>query len=295
MAHMSWHEACSLDPSLTSIASAVLMPVKVETVTGLTNLSWKLGSENDGVKLWRPVSDMTHAFNISRVQEFHVLQYLATQPSILSPKPILVNPQGLLVEWLDGRAISHIDDWQILSLMSQLHQLNVVNLSLVPFHYTARVDHYWFQLVGSPTITPSLGRLYQHLRLPPTIETVPLSLCHFDLGAHNLIQNHKGFQVIDWEYACLADPRIELAMLASESEQSIHSLVLEYCRLRNIEAVDNWILAVETWLPRVRLMALLWYLLAYQHKQEDQYLSDAHQILELLCRDDHCLLHENNQ
>jgi thiamine kinase len=271
------------------------IPVSVEIVTGLTNRSWKFKFDNGEITLWRPVSQMTRAFNISRRQEFEILQYLATQPSILAPKPLFVNSQGLMVEWLEGSDVASIDDSLLLTLTSQLHQLDVHDLPLVPFQYTARIDHYWLQLVETHYVTPPLIQCYHNFRIPPTVEPCSLRLCHFDIGPHNLIKNTKGYHFIDWEYATLADPRIELAMLVAHSNQEIAPLVLNYCRLRHIEPIDDWILGVEMWLPRVRFMALLWYFLAHRYTNDDAYLSDTAQILASLCREDHCLLHENNQ
>ncbi|MGX9415764.1 phosphotransferase [Vibrio sp. WJH972] len=295
MAQLSWDEACLLDPSLNSLRSSIQTPDSVQTVSGLTNLSWKLNFKSKTTLLWRPVSHMTRSFNISRQQEFQVLQYLTTQTQGQSVNAILVNSHGLLVEWLDGNEVLSVDDSLLVELVGRLHDLDVSHLTFAPFQFTARIEHYWRQLIKSPYMTPQLRHLYQQLRSPPALSPLENCLCHFDVGAHNIIQTKSSYHLIDWEYSCLADPRIELAMLVEQSDGDVITLVSQYCQLRGIDDVEGWIDGVEAWQPRVRFIALLWYYIAHQHKESDEYLLNSQRLLESLCRSDHCLLHENNQ
>ena len=37
-------------------------------------------------------------------------------------------------------------------------------------------------------------------------------LCHFDLAGYNMVKHSEGHKVIDWEHACVSDPRPDLAI-----------------------------------------------------------------------------------
>ncbi len=284
MVHMSWNEACELDPSLLSLNGTIPPPDKVETVSGLTNLGWKLSFSELAPLVWRPVSDISQTFSISRIQEYQILKFLEKQPDLLTPKAILVNSRGLLIEWLEGETVKSVSNDTILRLVSKVHQMDMSNTAILPFSYTARIDHYWLQLMDSGHISEPVTGLYHQWRTVPVVGMVPPTLCHFDLGCHNLIKNDSGYQLIDWEYASLADPRIELAMLADQSETEVVPFVAQYCKMRNIQDIDGWIEGVKAWIPRVRVMSMLWYFLAHYHRKTDDYLINANLLLERLCR-----------
>lgn len=290
MAQMSWSEACQLDPSLLSLSSVISEPTKAETLSGLSNVNWKLSFSHEPPLVWRPATLISEAFSVARIQEYQILKLLEQQKALLTPKARLVNHQGLLVEWLEGNEVDNISNETILRLAAQIHQMDMSRTPILPFSYTARVDHYWLKLHDSPYITQEVTRLYKQWRNPPLVDLIPATLCHFDLGCHNLIRSGAGYQIIDWEYASLADPRIELAMLVETQQAELATFVAQYCTIREIDDIDGWIEAVKAWLPRIRLMALLWYYLAYQHWQTEQHLINANQLLALLCCEDHCLI-----
>lgn len=296
MAQMSWNEACQLDPTLLSLSSDISEPIRAETLSGLSNVNWKLSFATEPPLVWRPASAMSEAFSVSRIQEYQILKLLEHQSTLLlTPKARLVNHYGLLVEWLEGDEIDAISDETLLRLAVEIHQIDLSKTPILPFSYTARVDHYWLKLHDSPHITPQITQLYKQLRNLPFADLVPATLCHFDLGCHNLIRCGAGYQVIDWEYASLADPRIELAMLVETQQTELATFVARYCTLRNIAEIDDWIAAVKAWIPRVRLMAMLWYYLAHQYWQTEQHLNNANQLLAQLCSGDHCLLNPEKQ
>ena len=47
-----------------------------------------------------------------------------------------------------------------------------------------------------------------------------------------------------------------------------------------IEDVDNWIEGIIAWRPRAKMMAMLWYLLAFQLWGDEEYFLTASQIAE---------------
>lgn len=282
MARMPWRDACRLDNSLASLDHFFKSPPDyAQTLSGgLTNRCWKVVLTNGECYVWRPNSQMLQAFSISRYQEHRILSSINS--ANLSPKAYLVNANGLLVEWLEEEPQeSELSFDTVIELFTKVHQLDISSLAIAPFNYTARVDHYWIQI--DENLKPSeLVELYQQWRTAPTIPEVQATLCHFDLGAYNVVHTEDGYKVIDWEYASLADPRLDLTLAIIGSEQPVTESVRQYCLMRNVEGVDDWVEGVVQWQPRAMLMAMLWYLLAHQLKGGENYLESAQALQKAL-------------
>ena len=283
MAIFSWSEAKLLDTSLSSLDGYFSQPpVKAQTLTGgLTNRCWKLVSVNGAEYVWRPITPITNAFFISRYEEYQVLS--AIERLGIGPSPIVVNEQGLLVEWVAGDTLYEgldIDD--LLKTLISVHLVNTARLPIKPFSFTARVDHYWLQL-DTVHKTEVYSTIYKEWRTTPSIPSVELSLCHFDLGGYNLVKNSDGIKIIDWEYAAIADPRLDLTLTISVADARVQETVEKYCQLRGIHDVKLWLDGVEAWLPRSRMMAMLWYLLAHQLWGDESYLREAEALSHTFC------------
>ena len=283
MAIFSWSEAKLLDTSLSSLDGYFSQPpVKAQTLTGgLTNRCWKLVSVNGAEYVWRPITPITNAFFISRYEEYQVLS--AIERLGIGPSPIVVNEQGLLVEWVAGDTLYEgldIDD--LLKTLISVHLVNTARLPIKPFSFTARVDHYWLQL-DTVHKTEVYSTIYKEWRTTPSIPSVELSLCHFDLGGYNLVKNSDGIKIIDWEYAAIADPRLDLTLTISVADARVQETVEKYCQLRGIHDVQLWLDGVEAWLPRSRMMAMLWYLLAHQLWGDESYLREAEALSHTFC------------
>jgi thiamine kinase len=263
---MSWHQACQLDPSLYSLSEFFSQqPAIAQTlIGGLTNRCWKIEFSDHPSVVWRPVTEVTQMFSISRHQEYHILSTLGRHHFPLSPKPIYINEQGLLVGWIEGEPVVANDINLMVRLLTQIHQFPTTELPITPFSYTARVDSYWLKLQSTAIALEEIEPFYSQWRQLPVVVDVPLSLCHFDLGSHNLIRTKVGIKVIDWEYSTLADPRIDLAMTIQASGENMVMAVGRYCQLRGLVQLDDWIQGVKAWTPRVMMLSMLWYLLAYQ-------------------------------
>ena len=172
MAIFSWSEAKLLDTSLTSLDGYFSQPpVKAQTLTGgLTNRCWKLVSADGAEYVWRPITPITNAFFISRHEEYQVLS--AIERLGIGPSPIVVNEQGLLVEWVAGDTLYEgldIDD--LLKTLISVHLVNTARLPLKPFSFTARVDHYWLQL-DAVHKTEIYSTIYKEWRTTPSIPSV---------------------------------------------------------------------------------------------------------------------------
>ncbi len=284
MARMSWQEACSLDPTLKSVAHYFSFPPEyAQTLTGgLTNRCWKIVCQQGRSYVWRPTTPITKAFSISRFQEYQILKAICD--THIGPMPIYINDQGLLVDWVEGESLaSGINFDSLLKVQAKIHTIDTTKIPVVPFSFLARVDHYWLQI--KPDLkSPEFEKIYRDWRNPPSLASVGYSLCHFDLAGYNMVKTEQGLKVIDWEYASIADPRMDLALSIDVAEEAPLEAIARYCQLRELEQIDDWIDGVRAWLPRTTMMGMLWYLLAYQLWGEEYYYQQAIKIKESFCR-----------
>jgi len=284
MARMSWQEACQLDSSLVSLERFFSIPPDYgQTLTGgLTNRCWKVVTQSGDAYVWRPTTPITQAFSISRFQEYQILS--AIQESQLSPKPIYINDQGLLVEWIEGEPLTdNLSLDLMLEALKAVHSVDTTRVPVAPFNYTARVDHYWMQLKDHLK-TERYQTIYRDWRNAPSVADVGHTLCHFDLAGYNMVNTSAGAKIIDWEYATIADPRLDLTLSLEVSDANSIENIHRYCQLREIEGVDDWVEGVLAWTPRASMMAMLWYLLAYQLWGDEPYLRQAEQLSEQFCK-----------
>lgn len=280
MARMLWDEACRLDQSLSSLGHYFSYPPEyAQTLTGgLTNRCWKVVLSENESYVWRPVTSITKAFSISRFQEFQILN--ALKPTDLAPSAIYLNDHGLLVSWVEGSTSNNdIKLDSLLKLLGRVHEFDATKLPIAPFNYTARVDHYWILLNEQNKVEPFLS-IYNQWRLAPNLVDVGHVLCHLDLAGHNIVRTDAGNKIIDWEYATITDPRLDLVLSAEMMGEKPLEVGYRYCQLRGIEDVDNWIEGIIAWRPRAKMMAMLWYLLAFQLWGDEEYFLTASQIAE---------------
>ena len=275
MARMSWHEACQLDGSLASLDRFFASPPEYsQTLTGgLTNRCWKIVERSGRAYVWRPTTPITQAFSISRAQEYQILTSI--NDCGFSPKPVHLNGQGLLVEWLEGQSLTdNLSAELLIEALVNVHSLPTARLPVPPFNFTARVDHYWMQL--EPELkSEGYQAIYKKWRNPPSLPPVELSLCHFDLAGYNMVGTEQGAKIIDWEYATIGDPRLDLTLSIDVAEVDEMAAIQHYCQLRQLEHPEEWVEGVRAWRPRATMMAMLWYLLAYQLWGDEYYLQQA--------------------
>lgn len=282
MMALSWQEACRQDTSLLSLdAFFPTQPHSVQPLAGgLTNRCWKITLTPEQSYVWRPATSLTQAFAISRPKEHHILCVL--QDTGLAPQAITLNDHGLLVEWIDGEALHQGVSTSVLAhQLAMVHQCDTQNLAIPVFDFSHYVHHYW-QQIDDKYKTSKLIEHYHRWRFPPQLTSIDPTLCHCDLGGYNLIQTETGVRIIDWEYAIFADPRLDLALALGAADLPMIDMVQAYCTQRGIKEETLWLEGVQAWLPRTQMVAILWYLLAYQWWGDDHYYHTAQQIAEEL-------------
>lgn len=280
MARILWDEACAFDSSLTALGRIWgTLPSYAETLAGgLTNRCWKVYGENGLAYIWRPVTFLTRKLSISRQQEYQILSALQKSAPNLAPKPISRQPEGILVEWVEGETVSQLSDIELVRLLSEIHKQDCRAIPVSPFNYTARIDRYWLTLESHQEMA-QYKALYHSLRVVPSLSHKDSTLCHFDLGRHNIIRTSQGLKAIDWEYASIADPRLDIAMTVFMEQSDLVTFVAHYCRSNDLENVNDWIIGVKAWMPRVKFMAFLWYLVAYYHGCGPEYQKWANELI----------------
>ncbi|GLQ75450.1 thiamine kinase [Vibrio penaeicida] len=284
MAKMGWQEAVQLDDSLVSLTDYFPdPPEEMELLSGgLSNRCWKI-SHQDRQYVWRPVSKSTSVFGISRANEYHLLVALSSYQ--FSPNPVLNNDRGLLVNWIDGQPVGdQISQDELLNTLATIHNVQINDKPIQKLLFSEKVDHLWMQLANEQK-DEALVSLYKKHREPLYLPESLKTLCHLDLGAYNLIRARDGIGVIDWEYSAIGDPRMDLAMTIEVSGLSPEIAVAMYCHYRGIDLSDmgEWQQNVELWLPKIRLLGMLWYQIGYQLWGDDLYYERFQQLkMELL-------------
>lgn len=285
MAKFTWHEAKQLDDSLSSLEQYFETPPEVaEILSGgvlPSNRCWKLTLEDQKSYIWRPNNVISRALSLSRHQEFQILNH--TNLAELSPKPQLVNEQGLLIHAVVGEPLKmdpfsiksgHFFSDKQLKILGDIHALDCGSAAIVSFNFIAMLDHYWFQLLEEHTGS-EYDELYKKWRNVPLIEAFLPVLCNLDISTNNLIQSEDGIKIVSWEYAALADPRFNLAILIGATHQPLEETVQRYCQVQGIEEVDIWIEGVKAWLPRGKVFMMFITLLAHKLLGDDKYLNYA--------------------
>lgn len=105
------------------------------------------------------------------------------------------------------------------------------------------------------------------------------------MGGYNLIQLADGsVKVIDWEYAALGDPALDIVMTSLANGGELETLVNHYCLTRRIPNVEQWQDMAKRWLPVATYLGALWYALGFElygealyRERRDSYLD---QLLE---------------
>lgn len=275
---MTWSEAKSLDESLISLDSFFEKSPQIAEILagGLTNRCWKIISDPGIAYVWRPVSPQSFQFGISRVRENQLLESLIECQ--FAPAPVLLNDKGLLVEWLEGSSGgSPLSETELIETLSKIHSVNIHNKPVPLFSFTAKVDSYWHRI--KPELkTQSRAELYAQFRELPNIAAVDATLCHLDFGEYNIVRTEQGIKVIDWEYAGVGDPRMDLAMTLDLAGLDVPKSVMSYCEIRHLADMENWLSGVNEWTPRNQMMAMLWYLLGFQLLNDNEYLDNALRI-----------------
>jgi thiamine kinase len=208
--------ALRTDPATADLAEARFTPVP----GGLSNHAWHVVTDHAGEYFVRLARRYGEQLGADHAAECRVLE--VTWRAGLSPPIVRCDPAArlLVTVWIDAPHVGQpLRSPTALSLVAQalatLHDLPVPRgLRTVRFDEQARA---LATAVPPDAVAGALAlrarEVFARLR---AADTSPV-LCHHDLNPLNLLRDRDGrLWLVDWEYAGLGDPAIDLASFASQ-------------------------------------------------------------------------------
>ncbi|MUK48925.1 thiamine kinase [Aliivibrio fischeri] len=231
---------------------------------GLTNACLKIEAK-EGSFVWRPISLQAKILGADRMKEHEILQALSDES--FSPNVYGANEEGLLVEWFDGEVIA-LDKAQdvAVALLCSVHQVSLDKLSEQiknnPMSLRDRIIDYWHSLAPENQ-TSEMKAYFEYFSQQDEQTFFSHCLCHYDIGAYNIIVKENGYGLIDWEYASMGDPSQDLTSMIIANQFNMDDVISQYCQKRRLNS-DEWKRAVIHWAPWVTFMGVLWFSLGHQ-------------------------------
>lgn len=180
---------------------------------------------------------------INREQEAQVYNELASHP--ISDDIVYISPEKgyKITEYLENSRVCDPEDLKDVTLcMAKLKKFHQLQLS-VPhtFDLFEKIDFYESLWDGQPSIFKDYAATKAKiLALKPLIDKLPKDWCltHIDAVPDNFLFTETGdIRLIDWEYAGMQDPHLDVAMFAIYSlydreqvEQLIDAYFTEGCQ-----------------------------------------------------------------
>jgi thiamine kinase len=254
-----------LDQILTEIEPITGKNLQVTRLeNALTNACYQITSDNKSWALRRN-NERSSILGIDRYREARILS--SAQASGFTATVVAQNYEYLLTKWVYGQ------HWQM-EIDPDLSQL----IELID-----RVHHYptaSFQNTKPLDIRHQIKHLSQTITLPHDVDKILdklidnylpaafLCLCHHDWHPGNLIIADSQMILIDWEYAALGDPVIDLACAVTgfDLDHAQQALLLEIAGV----SAERFKIA----LALVEMMSLLWFQCRYPMRNwADRYLN----------------------
>lgn len=171
---------------------------------GLCNRLYRLTS-NEGIFALRCNHSGSEQLGVDREQERRVLAAIGGQ--VWSPEVLECEPGWLLSRWVEGKppAQGELTDWEELAALMQ--SVHAIQAEVSVLNMARRLE----DLVASGPVWPEaaasgLALLLGRYELPER-----LCLCHNDWHPGNLLVTTNGWVLLDWEYAALGDPAMDVA------------------------------------------------------------------------------------
>ncbi|QIM63667.1 LPS biosynthesis choline kinase [Pasteurellaceae bacterium Orientalotternb1] len=232
----------------------------VEKLTGLTACSQLVTLENGERYVLRNQNQRASNFGVDYQQESQILAQI--RPLAIAPDPLYANAQQSLLSWIDGSVPTEFSSDLLQKLAEQLAKLHRFKLQAVSsnqnftiLNLTERCHFLWQKLPAQKQAELPFSPPF------PQIEPFAHALCHHDLHLGNLVEQGDKLFIIDWEYAAVSDPALDLALFLhanplSEAEQAVFfqhyfaksPLDLTACRTK-----------IAEYQPLIAMLNQLWY------------------------------------
>ncbi|WP_049722930.1 choline/ethanolamine kinase family protein [Gilvimarinus polysaccharolyticus] len=158
----------------------------------------------------------SNALGIDRGAEAKILMCAANAG--IAPAPLYQDPaqRFSLLPYLQARVWSHAElaqPQQRQRLFALLQQVRELKPATVTRSYHAYLSHYWQQLHTAKITDHTLTQLWAEFE--PRLRQFdqqpwPRQLTHHDLIPENILDTGEHLYLIDWEYAALGHPEIDL-------------------------------------------------------------------------------------
>ncbi|WP_228064817.1 choline/ethanolamine kinase family protein [Muribacter muris] len=183
----------------------------VENLPGLSACSQCVELTNGERYVLRHQTARASRCGIDYRQEAHLLSQIA--PLGFSPKPLCHTENASLLSWIEGQTATEFSPTLLKMLAYRLATLYTFDVqaekgseALIPFDLAQRCQFFWQQLA------PDVRQKLPFSPPFPTISPFKRAICHHDLHLQNIVLNHGELFLIDWEYAALSDPALDIAL-----------------------------------------------------------------------------------
>lgn len=203
--------------ALDWLAEQRLKVKRVEKLAGLTACSRLIELENRQKFVWREQNQRADDYGVDYRQEAALLQGLAFLP--FTPKPYVAIGNFSLLHWQAGEVPTQWSESLLHKLATRLAALHSLDLQAVGFpqkiatlNLAARCQSLWEKL--SPVQQAKLNFAPPFEPITPFMQAI----CHHDIHLGNLVEHHAQLYLIDWEYAAISDPALDLALFLSAND-----------------------------------------------------------------------------
>lgn len=235
---------------------------RVEPLAGLTACSRLIELEDGQKFVWREQSQQATDYGVDYAQEFALLFALVFLP--FTPKPYIGGTDFSLLHWQAGSvpgewcdellerlaenlATLHRLDWQAVDFTQNIAKLDIAE----------RCQFLWDKLPASYQKDLSFH--------PPFSAVLPFAtaICHHDLHLGNLVESEEKLIIIDWEYASLSDPALEIALFlhANALSSAQQALFFEHYFAKSGLERTACLAKVAEYQPLVEKLSTLWFAL----------------------------------
>ena len=129
----------------------------------------------------------------------------------------------MLSEYIDGETIDE-DGIAQPAIRQQIFQaIEAIQATKLPnlkrFNYKKYCQIYCSQISGEYLGQPAVQKILDLAQQIDNADWQPV-LCHHDLIPENIIHNHQGISIIDWEYAGLGHPQFDYLRIFNKQQRS---------------------------------------------------------------------------
>lgn len=184
---------------------------------GMTNNSFLFEVENQRYIMRIPGEGTEKLIN--RHQEYAVFKTI--EPYAVADEVIYMNPDNgyKITKYLENsRSCDPENEKDLIQCMDYLKNFHQLNLSVDHyFDLFQKIEYYESLWLNQQSIYQDYQQVKTHIfELRDFLNTLDVQLCltHVDAVCDNFLINEKGIKLIDWEYAAMQDPHLDVAMFS---------------------------------------------------------------------------------